>query len=346
MITALALFAPVVRCEDEDENNDGNDADAYAYQDEDGAEAGSWLNIYHEAMFCASYNNQDQIIWSFYDQYKCKDDGQQTTMATPVADYVKNLYDSMKLENEIKQANGDEDAIDEDDFVELDETYLECYDAGDGYYYSLGCSRLSSKQLEVISFTDADCLYETVDSDGEVITTGIDVSAALYAGGYAMTFNQCNACVDMSNYADENEEYDWDEVSEDSLCTAEWDESTYCGVGSARDNVCLALGGVGTDNVWNAKDIFFLTTLVVAFFGMMVVIGKKRTAMPAKDRLLEEASAASLGLRRTHLAGIFLGTIVVVTALAASKLVQATIGFCLVVDVIAFVYLLKLTLFN
>lgn len=68
--------------------------------------------------------------------------------------------------------------------------------------------------------------------------------------------------------------------------------------------------------------------------------------MPAKDRLLEEASAASLGLRRTHLAGIFLGTIVVVTALAASKLVQATIGFCLVVDVITFVYLLKLTLFN
>ena len=64
-----------------------------------------------------SYNNQDQIMWSFYDQYKCKDDGQQTTMATPVADYVKNLYDSMKLENEIKQANGDSDAIDEDDFA-------------------------------------------------------------------------------------------------------------------------------------------------------------------------------------------------------------------------------------
>ena len=231
-------------------------------------------------------------------------------------------------------------------YQQLDETYLVCYDAGDGYYYSLGCSRYSNKQLEVISFTDADCLYETVDSDGELVTTGIDVSSALYSGGYAMTFNQCSACVDTSNYADENEEYDWDEINEDSICTTEWDDSTYCGVGSYRDNECLALGYIVADVTWNAKDIFILTLLVVTFLGMIIVIGKKRATMPAKDRLLEEASAASLGLRRTHLAGIFIATIVIVAALAASKLVQATIGFCFIVNIITFVYLVKLTLFN
>ena len=41
---------PVMR---EDSHHPPSPNEAYAYQDEEGAEAGSWLNIYHEAMFCA-----------------------------------------------------------------------------------------------------------------------------------------------------------------------------------------------------------------------------------------------------------------------------------------------------
>jgi hypothetical protein len=36
-----------------DGNDEADQYDAYSYQDGDGAEAGSWLSIYHEAMFCA-----------------------------------------------------------------------------------------------------------------------------------------------------------------------------------------------------------------------------------------------------------------------------------------------------
>ena len=109
---------------------------------------------------------------------------------------------------------------------------------------------------------------------------------------------------------------------------------------------CLALGYIGIDRVWNVRDISFLAILCVTFLSMVIVIGKKRAAMPAKDRLLEEASAATLGLRRTHLVGFFIGTLVIVAALAATGFVQATLGFCLAVNVVSFVYLLKLTLFN
>ena len=69
-----------------------------------------------------------------------------------------------------------------------------------------------SQQLEVIGYTDEDCLYENVDSDGVAISSGIDVSGAIYQGGYAIPFLTCTACIDESQYADKNEEYDWDEV--------------------------------------------------------------------------------------------------------------------------------------
>ena len=158
-------------------------------EEEDGASAPSWYQIYYMPLFCAKFNGEDQIIWSFYDNGAgiCRDNGQQTTLATPVADFLKDWAEDMYGRNEILIANGDANAIAEEEWVAMDETYLDCYanPDGDGTYLKVGCSRSSAKQLEVISYTNDACTagYETLDSDDEVVSTGIDVSAAFNLGG-------------------------------------------------------------------------------------------------------------------------------------------------------------------
>ena len=140
----------------------------------------------------------------------------------------------------------------------------------------------------------------------------------------------CETCIDVNEYAqDESNEDDYqdqEELDQNCVCEKLWAESNFCG------DKCMKLGMLDGDNVWNASDIVVLALELLAFFAMMGLIARKRNSMPAKDRLIEEATVMSLGMKRTHIVGIFVGTGLIVAALAATKMVQATLAFVLIVD--------------
>ena len=143
----------------------------------------------------------------------------------------------------------------------------------------------------------------------------------------------CETCIDANEYVqdednedEEQQEQDQDEMDENSVCEKVWGASMFCG------DECMALGKIAADNVWNTSDILVLVIELLAFFAMMGLIARKRNSMPAKDRLIEEATVMSLGMKRTHIVGIFVGTGLIVAALAATKMVQATLAFVLIVD--------------
>merc|ERR1712072_535213 len=183
----------------------------------------------------------------------------------------------------------------------------------------------SNKWLEIIAYTDADCSVESeaVDSSGELHETGLDDSA------YQISFMTCETCIDVNEYAqDESNEDDYqdqEELDQNCVCEKLWAESNFCG------DKCIKLGMLDGDNVWNASDIVVLALELLAFAAMMGLIARKRNSMP--------------GMKTTHIVGIFVGTGLIVVALAATKMVLATLAFVFIVDVITFVYFVKLTLF-
>ena len=56
-------------------------------------------------------------------------------------------------------------------------------------------------------------------------------------------------------------------------------------------------------------------------------MSSQRAKMPAKDRLIEEATVASMGLKRSHVFGLALGAVLMTACLASAGLVRPTMGF-------------------
>ena len=140
----------------------------------------------------------------------------------------------------------------------------------------------------------------------------------------------CETCIDVNEYAqDESNEDDYqdqEELDQNCVCEKLWAESNFCG------DKCMKLGMLDGDNVWNASDIVVLALELLAFAAMMGLIARKRNSMPGKDRLIEEATATSPGMKTTHIVGIVVGTGLIVVALAATKMVLATLAFVFIVD--------------
>ena len=78
--------------------------------------------------------------------------------------------------------------------------------------------------------------------------------------------------------------------------------------------------------------------------GMLAVIYKKRSKMAKKDTLLEEAAMSAAGLQQTHIIGIFVLTLIVIILFGLMGFKTITWTLLLLVNLVLFTYLMKLTI--
>ena len=78
-------------------------------------------------------------------------------------------------------------------------------------------------------------------------------------------------------------------------------------------------------------------------FGMLLAIMKKRTKMSNKNALLEQAAISAAGLQQSHILGIFVLLILIITMFALLGLKKITWALLLILNIVLFSYLMKLT---
>merc|ERR1719253_1004097 len=94
---------------------------------------------------------------------------------------------------------------------------------------------------------------------------------------------------------------------------------------------------------WNRADKVLLSILSLFGFGMLLAIIKKRQKMSNKDALLEQAAISAAGLQQSHILGIFALLILVITMFALLGLKKITWALLLMLNIVLFSYLMKLT---
>lgn len=89
--------------------------------------------------------------------------------------------------------------------------------------------------------------------------------------------------------------------------------------------------------------LLFYTVSSWTGFGMLLAIIKKRQNMSNKDALLEQAAISAVGLQQSHVLGIFALLILVITMFALLGLKKITWALLLMLNIVLFSYLMKLT---
>ena len=78
-------------------------------------------------------------------------------------------------------------------------------------------------------------------------------------------------------------------------------------------------------------------------FGMLLAIISKRQKMSKKEVLLEQAAISAAGLQQSHILGIFALLILIITMFALLGLKKITWALLLMINIVLFAYLMKLT---
>ena len=78
-------------------------------------------------------------------------------------------------------------------------------------------------------------------------------------------------------------------------------------------------------------------------FGMLLAIISKRQKMSNKEVLLEQAAISAAGLQQSHILGIFALLILIITMFALLGLKKITWALLLMLNIVLFAYLMKLT---
>ena len=76
---------------------------------------------------------------------------------------------------------------------------------------------------------------------------------------------------------------------------------------------------------------------------MLLAIIKKRQKMSQKDALVEQAAISAVGLQPSHILGIFALLILIITMFALLGLKKITWALMLLLNIVLFAYLMKLT---
>ena len=77
--------------------------------------------------------------------------------------------------------------------------------------------------------------------------------------------------------------------------------------------------------------------------GMLLAIVKKRQKMSNKNALLEQGAISAVGLQQSHILGIFALLILIITMFALLGLKKITWALLLMLNIVLFGYLMKLT---
>ncbi|KAL7549129.1 hypothetical protein ACHAWF_012394 [Thalassiosira exigua] len=276
---------------------------------------------------CIRYNDQDHVMYSMYEQSSnhCTDSPMGTYIA-PVPTFVEAYLNQ-------QSAN----ALDEgEDFAwPAASTYLECYASqidGIDVYLQLGCGDGSSSSLAVNIYDDEYCTQESEDVNGED-----DSNVEL---DFEVKFQKCTPCVIWMDKNDDeiDDQYYVNKQTNAPLCSAMWEYREEC------NGKCQMMGREAREREgWNHADKVLLSILSFFGFGMLLAIINKRKKMSNKDALLEQAAISAAGLQQSHILGIFFLLVLVITTFALLGLKKITWALLLILNIVLFSYLMKLT---
>jgi hypothetical protein len=141
------------------------------------------------------------------------------------------------------------------------------------------------------------------------------------------------------NEDDADDQYFDNKMMNAPLCSTVWENKKTC------DGKCARLGR-SSESQWNSSDHVLLGVLTAFGAIMVFAIVKKRQKMSAKDTLLEEATMSAAGIQQTHVIGIFVLVLVALGVFVLLGLKSVTWVLLLLINVVLFGYLMKLTIAN
>mmetsp|Transcript_27683 Transcript_27683/g.57959 ORF Transcript_27683/g.57959 Transcript_27683/m.57959 type:complete len:174 (-) Transcript_27683:245-766(-) len=122
------------------------------------------------------------------------------------------------------------------------------------------------------------------------------------------------------------------------LCSNAWEYKSDCG--RKCRNTGLAMEREG----WNTSDYTLLAMMLAFGAIMLALIWRKRTKMPPKLALEEQAALTAAGLQQIHIA-ICVGILLLIIAICGVfGLKNVSFTLLLIIDITLFAYLLKLTI--
>jgi len=155
-----------------------------------------------------------------------------------------------------------------------------------------------------------------------------------------LTFQKCTPCVLWMDKNDDevDDQYYVNKQTNAPLCSAMWAYKSDC------NGKCQLMGKESVQREgWNKADKVLLSILSLFGFGMLLAIVKKRQNMSNKDALLEQAAISAAGLQPSHILGIFALLILIITMFALLGLKKITWALLLMLNIVLFSYLMKLT---
>jgi len=256
----------------------------------------------------------------------CTDTAMGTYVAS-VPNFVNAYLDQMA---DNAQDGGYDDYVAPDAAMYTSCTYKQIN--GKDYYLMVGCSDDDSSLLAVNIYNDADCTESSIINGYDDANIEMDMS---------IKFNKCIPCVIWADKNDDeiDDAYYVNKQTNAPLCSAMWEYRETC------NGKCQMTGSniIGGKEGWNKADKVLLSILSLFGFGMLLAIIQKRTKMSNKDALIEQAAISAVGLQQSHILGIFALLILIITMFALLGLKKITWALLLMLNIVLFSYLMKLT---
>lgn len=272
---------------------DGDD-DFFAFVEyEESAFHWSDYAIYPDA--CLARNNQDLVVFSLYaaNHNNCKKKSLGKFSLT-VPQYILAFTKTAEKEAELGDYDYDEPAA-------LD--YLQCTataadDDGTQIYTKIGCNSNNWRQFSVKSYTDTACSVEASTN----YVYNVDLSDV------TPEYTSCTSCTNWDAPDDGAEVDDQFETNSEyfsPLCTAAWYYRETC------DSSCIKATKIATGEInprsFTMFQVFFLIFYILSGVYFFLQVVRERRKMSEEDAMYEEASVASVGIKKDNLPKMFLG---------------------------------------
>jgi hypothetical protein len=111
------------------------------------------------------------------------------------------------------------------------------------------------------------------------------------------------------------------------------------------DEECRSLDAFRTDE-WSTADIILISMMCVFMAAMMMLAVAKRLKAAQKRRSYGQEDLPLPGLPPVSMLMIYFGILIIITVLATLRFVNETLVFAVVLCILLFIYMLKLTLFD
>jgi len=277
---------------------------------------------------CVNWNGVDQIKFDMHEKsFKHCSDSPMGTYLTPVSTFVNGYLNQLV-------SNAMDEGYDDYEVPTVAASYAQCGQGpklnGVQYYLQVGCSDTNPLALAINIYEDAQCTTPSTVDGYDDSNLQLDIT---------LPFQKCTPCVIWMDKNDDeiDDQYYENKQTNAPLCSNAWAYKEEC------NGKCQMKTNYSVREGWNKADKILLTILSFFGFGMCISIVSKRQKMSHKDALLEQAAISAAGLQQSHILGIFLLLILIITVFALLGLKKITWALLLMLNIVLFAYLMKLT---